>query len=88
MLPVQAAAALDYLQEVTTMTIDPTHTSITPYLTAADVAAILHCDPQLLRQQAHQNPHALGFPVIIIGRRVRIPRAAFVRFMEEVCNDV
>lgn len=68
------------------MTIDPTHTPATPYLTAAEVAAILHCDPQLLRRQARQDAHSLGFPVLVIGRRVRIPRAAFIRYIEEVCS--
>jgi len=64
------------------MTIDTLRTSTAVYLTAADVAPILHCDPQQLRAQAHRDPRALGFPVITVGRRVRIPRAPFLRYLE------
>ena len=64
------------------MTIDDIRISTAVYLTAADVSPILHCDPQQLRTQAHRNPHALGFPVTVINRRVRIPRAPFLRYLE------
>lgn len=56
------------------------------FLLPREAARFLHCDPQLLRQQAHQDPYSLGFPVTVIGRRVRIPRAAFMRYIEEVCS--
>ena len=57
--------------------------ALTPsFYTAVEVARILHCDPQLLREQAHRDPCALGFPVVVIGRRVRIPRTAFMRYLE------
>ena len=47
------------------------------YMLAAEAAKVLHCDPQALRAQAHKDPSKLGFPVCVMGSRVRIPRAAF-----------
>lgn len=52
------------------------------YLTAAEAAKILHCDPQVLRNQARKDPAMLGFEVIVIGHRVRIPRDPFIRYLE------
>lgn len=51
------------------------------YLTPADIAPILGYDPQSIRTQAHKDPQALGYPVIIIGRRIRIPRIPFLRYL-------
>ena len=51
-------------------------------LTPAIVAPILHCDPYYITVQARTDPKALGFPVIVMGRRTRIPRRAFIRWME------
>lgn len=43
-------------------------------LTPAQVASVLHSDPQLIRVAARQRPELLGFDVIIVGNRVKIPR--------------
>lgn len=51
------------------------------YLTPADIAPILGCDPQSIRKQAHKNPQAMGYPIIIIGRRIRIPRIPFLHYL-------
>lgn len=51
------------------------------YLLPREVAAVLGCDPQGIRVWAKQNPEGLGFPVVVIGKRVRIPKAAFVAYM-------
>ena len=51
------------------------------YISVSDAARILHCDPQCIRVQARTNPEMLGYPVIIIGRRVRIPRIPFLRYL-------
>lgn len=59
-----------------------THSSKKFFLLPYEAARLLHCDPQLLREQAHRDPRALGFPVVVIGRRVRIPRAAFMDYLE------
>lgn len=50
-------------------------------LTPAQVASVLHSEPQLIRVAARQRPELLGFDVIIVGNRVKIPREAFVAFM-------
>lgn len=52
------------------------------YLTPAQVASVLGCDPHGIRVWARECPDELGFPVIVIKHRVRIPRRAFIRFME------
>ena len=51
------------------------------FLVAADVCAVLGCDPHYIRVAAKQKPELLGFPVVIIGSRVKIPRIPFLRFM-------
>jgi hypothetical protein len=50
------------------------------FLTAAQIAPILGTDPNLIRYQAHNAPQKLGFPVIVIGTRVKIPREGFINF--------
>lgn len=63
------------------MTIEDLQSSSKIYLTPAEVSDLLHCDPQSIRVQAHTNPQVLGYPVIIIGRRIRIPRIPFLRYL-------
>lgn len=53
------------------------------FVSADDIAPILGCDGQSIRSQAQANPTKLGFPVIVIGRRVRIPRVPFLNFIGE-----
>lgn len=48
----------------------------------ADIAEILGCTPQTIRVAARQRPDLLGFPIIIMGSRVRIPRIPFIQFIE------
>ena len=72
---------LRFSQEVDAMTLEELKASQQPYLTPADIAPILHCDPQCIRKQATQDPAKLGFPVIIMGHRVRIPRIPFLKFL-------
>lgn len=48
----------------------------------ADVAArALGCSPTNLRMAAKYRPELLGFPVIRIGHRTRIPRLPFLRML-------
>lgn len=49
-------------------------------LTAADIADYLGTDPNTIRIQAHENAKMLGFPVIVLGSRVKIPKEGFIRF--------
>ena len=51
------------------------------WLTPAQVAKVLGADPNYIRGQAHEDASKLGFPVIVIGSRVKIPKIPFIRFM-------
>lgn len=51
-------------------------------ITPAQAAGPLNCDPQYIRVAARQRPELLGFPVTLIRSRVKIPRLAFIRYME------
>ena len=55
-------------------------------LTCTQIAPILRASPATLHQQAIEMPWLLGFPVIVAKRRVKIPKAAFIRFMEGRTN--
>lgn len=59
----------------------------TEVLTCAQVAPLLQADPNTIRGQAQDRPEMLGFPVICAGRRVKIPKRPFIRFMEEGIRD-
>lgn len=51
-------------------------------LTCKQVAAILGYGEYQLHQIAVNYPERLPFPVIVIGNRVKIPKKAFLSFME------
>ena len=53
----------------------------TEFFTPQDVSFVLKTDPQTIRICARQRPELLGFPVILIGNRVKIPRIPFLRCM-------
>lgn len=63
------------------MTLDELMQSKKLFVNPSDIAPILRCDPQCIRHQARASPSALGFPVIVQGSRVRIPRIPFLRFI-------
>lgn len=65
------------------MTIEEIKASDKPTLTPAEIAEVLKCDPQDLRIQARTAPERLGFPVIVIKTRLKIPRIPFLRYMGE-----
>lgn len=68
-----------------TMTISDIKTIDRDWLTVAEVAAVLGADQQGIRITAHDCPEKLGFPVIVLGRsgrRVKVPRLPFIRYME------
>lgn len=50
-------------------------------LTPAQVAPVLCLDQDTIRGQARTCPALLGFPVIVAGNRVKIPKRTFVKFM-------
>lgn len=50
-------------------------------LTCQQIAPVLGANPATIHLQATDRPEMLGFPVIVMGRRVKVPKAAFLRFM-------
>ena len=52
------------------------------WLTPAEVGAVIGADPQGIRTWARQKPEALGFSVIVLPHRVKIPKSGFIRYME------
>lgn len=63
------------------MTLDQIEAMTTEVLTPAQVASVLHLDQDTIRGQAREAPWLLGFPVVLAGNRVKIPRLPFLRFM-------
>lgn len=54
-------------------------------LTVQDVEKLLKVNGTTIRMAAREHPETLGFPVMLFGKggkQVRIPRRAFIRFME------
>lgn len=53
------------------------------FLIPRQVAPLIHCSPYAINVAAHdpQARQRLGFPVMITGRRVKIPRIPFLRAM-------
>ena len=49
-------------------------------LTPAIVSEHLACDQQTLRLQARLRPDLLGFPVVCVGTRAKIPKEPFLAF--------
>lgn len=64
------------------MTLDDIRRMDRAVITPAIAAQVLSCDPAYIRVAARDAPEQLGFPVVRIGSRTKIPREAFVRYME------
>ena len=56
-------------------------------LTPDEVGQIVGCSGQVIRVTAKNAPQKLGFPVICVGSRTRIPRIAFIRYCEGGMTD-
>ena len=52
-------------------------------LTCTEIAPILGAKPDNIHAQAMAEPGLLGFPVIVMKSRVKIPKRPFLRFMRE-----
>ena len=52
------------------------------FLTVAEVAKFMRCEPQLIRDQAEREPKYLGFSISRFGHAFRIPRLAFIAWMK------
>ena len=64
------------------MTIEELKSYDKDFVFADDIKSIVGIDPANIRKQAHENPSKLGFPVMVCGTKVRIPRKAFIKFIE------
>ena len=62
------------------MTLEEILASKKVFLSPSDIAPMLRCDAQCIRKQAQQNPAKLGFPIVVMGSRIRIPRIPFLRY--------
>ena len=51
------------------------------FFTAEEISGVVGSDAQAIRVMARQRPELLGFDVVIIGNRVKIPRIPFLRSM-------
>ena len=70
------------------MTLDEIRSLDREYLLPREIAPILGCDAQDVRVAAKQRPDLLGFSVAVIGSRVKVPRLAFLNWMEgRTSND-
>lgn len=63
------------------MTIEEIKASDKLFLTPCDIAPVLECDPHAIRIIARDCPEQLGFPVIRVRSRTKIPRIPFLQFM-------
>lgn len=52
-------------------------------LTCQQIAPILGVRYHTLHQQAVERPERLGFPVIVIKSRVKVPKRPFIKYMTE-----
>lgn len=64
------------------MTLDEIRITEKVWLTPDDVSGVLECNPQAIRSQAHDDPSKLGFPVTVIGTRVKINRNLFLAYFD------
>ena len=56
--------------------------STAEFLTPEEIAETIGCKPYSINVQANADPSKLGFPVSIIGTRVRIPRLGFLHWVQ------
>jgi NADH/NAD ratio-sensing transcriptional regulator Rex len=63
------------------MTLEEITASNKQFLTPADVAEALGIDSQSLRNQVTKDASKVGFPVIRVGTRTKIPRDAFLKYI-------
>lgn len=68
------------------MTVSELENLDAPFITPAVAAKIIGCDPNKLRMAAHNQVNLgrdfLGFPVTVIGTRVKIPRIPFLQYIK------
>ena len=53
------------------------------WITPAEAAPFLQCDPNYIRRCARDDPDKLGFQILTINSRVKINRKDFLRYLGE-----
>jgi hypothetical protein len=53
-------------------------------LTCQQIAPVLGANPATIHLQATDRPELLGFPVIVMGSRVKIPKRPFLACMRGI----
>lgn len=64
------------------MTISEMRTSDKAFLTPAEIAGVLGSDQHTIRMTARYTPSMVRFPFTFVGNRMKIPRAAFLRWFD------
>lgn len=64
------------------MTLEELKNDPREFVNSADIAKIVRVDPYALTLTARENPEKLGFPCMVVGKRVRFPRRAFIKWVE------
>lgn len=64
------------------MTLEQIKTTEKDFLTPEDLREVLGCNPYAINVQAKDDPAKLGFPVCLMGTRVRVPRLGFLHWMQ------
>lgn len=66
------------------MTLEEIRTTSKVVLTPDEACGVLGCTAQLLRMRARdpEKRRTLGFPIMAIGNRVKIPTKGLLRFLE------
>ena len=52
------------------------------FILCEDIGRLLGITPQCIREQAKKSPQHLGFPVVVVGNSIRIPRVPFLQFVK------
>lgn len=50
------------------------------FLIPSDIAPLLRVHQYSISLQARADPAKLGFPVVVVGNKTLIPKAAFIQF--------
>ena len=53
------------------------------WITPAEAAPFLQCDPNYIRRCAKADPDRLGFQILMINSRIKINRKDFLRYLGE-----
>lgn len=66
------------------MTIEEIRLSDKAFLIPKDVAEALGSDPHNIIVTARLNPERIGYPFTFVGKRMKIPKAGFLRWYDGI----